>query len=175
MGRSEEARTEHLLASCSLLLPRYDALASSPNPSLLQKADTKRTAVAVASVAVGPVVGSLIRANQVQKGDVLSVARLAGIMAAKLTPQLIPLCHPILLSSARVELQLDERAEVVEVQATAATKGGTGVEMEAMVAAAVAALTVYDMCKAASKHIVISQVKLRSKTGGKSGDWHRDE
>lgn len=137
------------------------------------KAPTQRTATAAARVLLGPAAFSLVAANAVAKGDVLTVAQLAGIMGAKHTATLIPLCHPLLLSHVSVDLSLDAAAAAVEVRATAATAGPTGVEMEAMTAAAVAALTVYDMCKAAGKGIVISSVRLECKTGGKSGEWVR--
>lgn len=136
---------------------------------------TQRTATAAARVLLGPTAFSLVAANQVAKGDVLTVAQLAGIMGAKHTSTLIPLCHPLLLSHVSVDLSLDAAAAAVEVRATATTAGPTGVEMEAMTAATVAALTVYDMCKAASKSIEITDVRLLRKTGGKSGEWVREE
>lgn len=137
----------------------------------MQKSNTRREATASACVRVGSDVMQLIRENALAKGDVLSVARLAGIMGAKQTPNLIPLCHTVQLSSVSVDLDLDEPASTIWIRATASTVGPTGVEMEALTAAAIAALTVYDMCKAVSKGIIISDVRLLSKSGGKSGRW----
>jgi cyclic pyranopterin monophosphate synthase len=140
------------------------------------KAATRRTAVAGATVVVGRVVGALLRRNvsPAGKGDVFAVAQLAGIMAAKRTPDLIPLCHSVPLARVAVELALGADGERVHVRATAETgPAQTGVEMEALTAASLAALTVYDMCKAASKDMSITDVRLLAKTGGKSGDYAR--
>jgi molybdenum cofactor biosynthesis protein MoaC len=115
----------------------------------------------------------LVQRNKLTKGDVLSTAQLSGIMAAKHTSTLIPLCHPILLSKVDVKCELQPDTHTVLVTAMARTVGPTGVEMEALTAAAVAGLTIYDMCKAASKDIVISQLQLIGKTGGKSGTYQR--
>lgn len=115
---------------------------------------------------------SLIRDNQMKKGDVLGVARIAGIMAAKRTPDLIPLCHPIPISKVSVDLDLDDKA--VEITATVACDGKTGVEMEALTAASTAALTVYDMCKAVDKGMVVDGLRVTLKDGGKSGRWEMD-
>ena len=108
-----------------------------------------------------------------KKGDVLSTARLAGIMGAKRTADLIPLCHSLSLDEVKVELEMVEAEHAIDVTATAACSGKTGVEMEALTAATVSGLTIYDMCKAISKDIVIGDVRLESKSGGKSGDWTR--
>jgi cyclic pyranopterin phosphate synthase len=137
------------------------------------KRSTRREAVAVATVELGPVAYGALSANA--KGDVLSVARVAGIQAAKRTAELIPLCHPLLISHAAVDFTLHPSAHSLTVTASAACDGGTGVEMEAMTAASVAALTVYDMCKAASKGIVLRDVRLIRKSGGKSGEWRAEE
>ena len=115
---------------------------------------------------------ALIEAHGVRKGDVLSVAQLTGIMGAKRTPDLIPLCHPLPLSSVEVTLSLDHERNAVDITATCKTTASTGVEMEALTAVSVAALTVYDMCKALSHDIVISETRLMSKSGGKK-DFHR--
>eukprot|EP00873_Tetraselmis_striata_P043636 jgi/Tetstr1/463900/TSEL_008711.t2 len=125
-------------------------------------------------VLLGPAAYALVEANQLKKGDVLSVSQLAGIMGAKATAQLIPLCHNIFISSVDVSLSLDATAHAVRIVSTAKTVGSTGVEMEALTATSVAALTVYDMCKAVSKDIVITDIKLDRKAGGKSGDFVRD-
>lgn len=139
------------------------------------KENTKRTAVASGKVILGKKVFDLVSANQLAKGDVLSVAKIAGISGAKQTSNLIPLCHNINLSHVRVDLALNREDYSVEIEGEASTTGKTGVEMEAMTAVSVAGLTVYDMCKAASKDIQISNVRLEHKTGGKSGDWSREE
>ena len=135
------------------------------------KAVTERTATAKGSVLMQPETIALITAGGVKKGDVLSVARLAGIMGAKRTPDLIPLCHPLALTSVHVDLAVDKKRNAVDITATCKLAGKTGVEMEALTAVAVAALTVYDMCKAVDRGMVIEQVKLLHKSGGKSGTF----
>lgn len=139
------------------------------------KAETERQAVAAASITMRPATLTLIKDGAVGKGDVLGVAQVAGIMAAKKTPRLIPMCHPLLLTGINIEFQLDEEHSRLELAATVRTTGKTGVEMEALTAAAVAALTVYDMCKAVDKGMVIGDIRLVAKTGGKSGTYVRDE
>ena len=134
---------------------------------------TERVAVARASVTMQPATLKLIRDKKAAKGDVLAVAQLAGIMAAKKTPDLIPLCHPLALSSVDVKLTLDAKRNAVDIEATCKLKGRTGVEMEALTAASVAALTVYDMCKSVDRGMVISDVRLLHKSGGKSGTYKR--
>ncbi len=135
------------------------------------KAATRRHAVAEAVVRVGPDAAEAIRSSSVAKGPVFETARIAGIQAAKRTAELIPLCHPLALEHVAVDLRL--RGEEVHIRADAALTGKTGVEMEALTAAAIAALTVYDMCKAISKAIEIRSVRLIEKSGGKSGQWKR--
>ena len=130
-----------------------------------------RVAVAAGRVLVSPEVVGLLRDAGVPKGDALGVARVAGIMAAKRTPDLVPLCHPLAISG--VQLDLGVADDAVEITATVRTTDRTGVEMEALTAVSVAALTVIDMVKAVDKRASISDVHLVSKTGGKSGDWHR--
>jgi cyclic pyranopterin phosphate synthase len=132
---------------------------------------TAREAVAAGRVLVSPEVVGLLRGVGVPKGDTLAVARLAGIMGAKQTPSLIPLCHPLTISSVTVDLEVGDDA--VEIVATVRTTDRTGVEMEALTAVAVAGLTVIDMIKAVDKRAVITDVRVLSKTGGKSGDWVR--
>jgi len=134
------------------------------------KADTARVAVARGSVRMRPETLALIRSGRVEKGDVLAVARLAGVMAAKKTHELIPLCHPLLLTDIDVQLCPDEAESAVHVEATVRSTGKTGVEMEALTAVAVAALTIYDMCKAADRAMRIEGVRLVKKSGGKSGE-----
>ena len=138
------------------------------------KGETERVAVAAASVTMQPATLKLIKDKKAAKGDVLAVAQLAGIMAAKRTPELIPLCHPLSLSSVDVKLSLDKKRSAVDIEATCKLKGRTGVEMEALTAASVAALTVYDMCKSVDRGMVISEVRLLHKSGGKSGTFDRD-
>ncbi|GGD21794.1 cyclic pyranopterin monophosphate synthase MoaC [Nocardioides daphniae] len=135
------------------------------------KAVTKRTAVASGRVLVSAQVVELLRGAGVPKGDTLAVARLAGIMGAKQTPALIPLCHPLAISAVTVDLVVADDA--VEITATVSTTDRTGVEMEALTAVSVAALTVVDMVKAVDKAAVITDVRVESKAGGKSGDWRR--
>jgi cyclic pyranopterin phosphate synthase len=132
---------------------------------------TERVAVARASIRMQPATLKLIATRKAAKGDVLAVAQLAGIMAAKKTPDLIPLCHPLALSSVDVTLTLDAKRNAVDIEATCRLKGRTGVEMEALTAASVAALTVYDMCKSVDRGMVISDVRLLHKSGGKSGTY----
>ena len=137
------------------------------------KARAVRTAVAAGRVTVGAQALALIRENQIQKGDVLAVSQVAGVLAAKQTSRLLPLCHDVLLQNVELEIELDDEAEAVELRALVKTEGATGVEMEAMTAVCVAALSVYDMCKSVSKDIEISSVRLLAKTGGSSGDYRR--
>ncbi len=137
------------------------------------KPRTERRAVARASVLMKKNTIALIREGRVPKGDVQAAARIAGIMAAKKTPELIPLAHPVSLSQVTLEVRLDEERNAVEIESQAKTVGGTGVEMEALTAACVAALTIYDMCKAVDREAVISDVMLIEKSGGKSGTYRR--
>ncbi|XP_054255221.1 molybdenum cofactor biosynthesis protein 1 isoform X1 [Indicator indicator] len=137
------------------------------------KPDSRRSAVASAIVCLGEKAFGMVRQNQVKKGDVLAVAQIAGIQGAKLTSQLIPLCHNISLNHVEVSLSLDEARFAVVIRSSCQTWGRTGVEMEALTAASLAALTVYDMCKAVTQDIVIEEVKLLSKTGGQRGDFLR--
>jgi cyclic pyranopterin phosphate synthase len=138
-----------------------------------QKGDTVREAVAVGGVRMKPSTLEKIRQNQLKKGDVLSVARVAGIMAAKRTPDLIPLCHPILVSDITVGFDFTGQ-DFIKITATAKSTGKTGVEMEALVAASVSALTIYDMCKAIDRGMTIEQICLERKSGGKSGTYVRE-
>lgn len=135
-----------------------------------QKDDTERLAIARGEIVMKPETLALIRAGQMKKGDVLTVAKIAGIQAAKRTSDLIPLCHPIALTKVDLELTLDESLPGIQIQASAKTIGKTGVEMEALTAVSVAALTVYDMAKAAEKTMQIQNIRLVEKRGGKSGD-----
>jgi cyclic pyranopterin phosphate synthase len=135
------------------------------------KDESERIAVAKGLVVMAPGTMALVRSGGLKKGDVLSVARLAGIMGAKRTPDLIPLCHPLALTSVALDLRLEEEQSAIEVTATCKLKGRTGVEMEALTAVAVACLTVYDMCKAVDKAMRITDIRLTHKSGGKSGTY----
>jgi len=151
-------------------LTHLDETGSARMVDVGAKSVTARQAVAQGRITMSAEAAAAIAAGSVQKGDVLAVARVAGIMAAKKTSDLIPLCHPLPLSKVEIELTLD--AEGVTATATAATAGQTGVEMEALAAVSVTLLTVYDMAKALDKRMTIGDIRLLSKTGGKSGDWH---
>ncbi len=152
-------------------LTHFDAEGNARMVDVSEKAETERTATAKGTVLMSAETLRLIKAGGVKKGDVLSVAQLAGIMGAKRTPDLIPLCHPLALSSVGVELSLDEAASAVAITATCKLKGRTGVEMEALTAVSVAALTVYDMVKAVDKSLRITDIRLTHKSGGKSGTF----
>ena len=134
-----------------------------------EKSDTQREAVARGEVRMKAETLALIKSGEIVKGEVLSVAQLAGIMAAKQTPHLIPLCHPLLLSDIKVDLEIDNKNKAVQITATVRNIGKTGVEMEALTAVSVAALTVYDMCKGVDTSMRIESVRLVKKSGGKNG------
>ena len=156
-------------------LTHFDAEGRAVMVDVSDKAETNRVAVARGSVTMAAETLDRIRQGTVAKGDVLSVARLAGIMGAKRTPDLIPLCHPLALSSVRIELALVPERNAVEIEATCRLKGRTGVEMEALTAVSVAALTIYDMVKAVDRSMVIGEIRLVHKSGGKSGTWEAAE
>ena len=139
------------------------------------KPESKRTAVAAGRVYVNKETFELIKTGGMKKGDVLTVAQVAGVMGAKRTPDLIPMCHPILIDGIDMNLRLNEEKCCVEIEATVSCDGRTGVEMEALSAVSAAALTVYDMCKAVQKDMVISDIRLLKKTGGVHGDFSREE
>lgn len=139
-----------------------------------RKDTTERVAEARGTISMRPETLELIRTNAAAKGDVLAVARVAGIMAAKRTADLIPLCHPVSLTSVDVEFALDQTSSRVQIVATARTEGKTGVEMEALIAVSAAALTIYDMCKAVDRAMVIDGIRLTYKAGGKSGVYRAD-
>ena len=154
-------------------LTHFDATGAAVMVDVSAKAETERVAVAGATVLMEKATLDLIMAGGVKKGDVLSVARLAGIMGAKRTPDLIPLCHPLALNSVTVDLVCDPDRNAVDIVATCKVTGRTGAEMEALTAASVAALTVYDMCKAADRGMTITDLRLLKKSGGKSGTYER--
>jgi len=139
------------------------------------KDDTDRVAVARGRVVMQSGALAAIKHGTVGKGDVLATAQVAAVMAAKRTWELIPMCHPLLLAGVEVGFVLDDEASAVEIQVAVKTTGRTGVEMEALTAVSVAALTIYDMCKAIDRGMVIERVRLVHKSGGKSGDWRREE
>jgi cyclic pyranopterin phosphate synthase len=139
------------------------------------KDETVRRATARGRVRMRPETLAMVRAGEVAKGDVLAVARVAGIMAAKRTPDLIPLCHPLPITGVDVDLEPNDADCTIEIMASARVVGKTGVEMEALTAVAVSALTIYDMCKAVDKEMVIDQIVLVHKVGGKSGEYRRRE
>ena len=166
---SREAGTRNEVPSNSTLT-HVDESGKARMVDVGWKPETQRQAVAKGSVLMRPETLQLIRENGIEKGDVLGIARVAGIMAAKSTSQLIPLCHPLPLDQVAVEFELDAEKNAVGITATARTTAKTGVEMEAMTAVAVAALTIYDMCKSADRGIRIDGIRLTRKSGGKSGD-----
>jgi len=149
-------------------LTHFDAAGAAAMVDVSDKDATQRVAVARGRITMAPETLALIRQGQVGKGDVLGIARIAGIMAAKRTSDLIPLCHPLALTKVTVELTIAE-PDAVEIEALAKVNGQTGVEMEALTAVTVAALTIYDMCKAADRGMRIEAVRLSHKSGGKSG------
>ena len=140
-----------------------------------EKPESRRTATAAARVLVSRETYKLIQSGGMKKGDVLTVAQIAGVMGAKRTPDIIPMCHPILLHGIDLKLALNEERCSVEIYATVSCDGKTGVEMEALTAASIAALTVYDMCKAVQKDMIITDIRLVEKTGGIHGDYHRED
>ncbi len=140
-----------------------------------EKPVTRRTAVAAGRVLVNADTFALIQSGGIKKGDVLTVAQIAGIMGAKKTPELIPMCHSVAVAGIDLQLRLDEERCSVEISATVKCDGRTGVEMEALTAVSAAALTVYDMCKAVQKDMVIADIRLLCKTGGVHGDYQREE
>jgi cyclic pyranopterin phosphate synthase len=152
-------------------LTHLDASGAANMVDVSEKTVTSRTAIAEGSVVMRPETVALIRQGDAKKGDVLGTARLAGIMAAKRTHELIPLCHPLLISKVKVDCALDEDLPGVRVSAEVKVSGQTGVEMEALTAVSVACLTVYDMVKAADKGMRIENIRLRHKSGGRSGTY----
>ena len=139
-----------------------------------EKPATNRCAIAGGRVCVNSKTMQLIKTGGIAKGDVLAVAQVVAIMGAKKTPDIIPMCHPVMLSGVDINFELDEKCKFIEITAKATCTGQTGVEMEALTAVSVAALTIYDMCKAVQKDIVIENIRLISKIGGKSGEYLRD-
>lgn len=160
-------QTNHLDETADAQLTHTDAQGRATMVDVGGKVTTRRTATARATVILGPIAFQLLQDNQLAKGDALAVAQLAGIMASKQTSALIPLCHPLPLDHTSVTFDLDKLQNAAIISATCRTTGRTGVEMEALTAVSIAALTLYDMCKAVSHNIIITDLKLISKTGGK--------
>ncbi len=155
-------------------LSHIDASGKANMVDVGAKADSERTAVAEGAVVMQPATLATILEGNARKGDVIGTARIAGIMAAKRTHELIPLCHPLLLTKVAVDIEPDESLPGLRVRATARVTGKTGVEMEALTAASVACLTIYDMAKAIDKAMVLTGIRLLEKTGGKSGTWRAE-
>ena len=153
----------------------FDAQGQASMVDVTDKAVTQRIAEAAGSVVMQPETLAMVARGDHKKGDVLGVARLAGIQGAKKCSDLIPLCHPLMLSSVKLEFAIDEQASAVHIRSRCKLAAQTGVEMEALTAVSVAALTLYDMCKAVDKGMVIEQTRLLHKSGGKSGDYHLQE
>ena len=153
----------------------FDGAGNARMVNVSEKDETARVAVAAGTIAMSPVAYEMIRQGTVKKGDVLGVARIAGIMAAKQTDRLIPLCHPLAITGVDVGFSFDDASSAIGIEATVSITGRTGVEMEALTAVSVAALTIYDMCKAVDKAMVISGIRLLRKSGGRSGDFVRPE
>lgn len=139
------------------------------------KTETQRIAIAAGSISMSREAFALVKSGTMAKGDVLGVARIAGIMAAKKVDSLIPLTHPLMINKAEIDFSMDEERRQIDIEALVAITGKTGVEMEALTAVSVAALTIYDMCKAVDKSMKISNIRLLRKTGGKSGDFNRED
>ncbi|TFZ01982.1 cyclic pyranopterin monophosphate synthase MoaC [Ramlibacter humi] len=152
-------------------LTHFDSQGQAHMVDVAAKAPTHRVAIAAGRIVMQPATLALVKSGTAKKGDVLGIARIAGIQGAKRTSDLIPLCHPLALTRVAVEFELNEAANAVTCTATAETVGPTGVEMEALTAVQVALLTIYDMCKAVDRGMTITDVKLLEKKGGKSGSW----
>ncbi len=152
-------------------LTHFDSSGQAHMVDVGDKASTHRVAIATGCIQMNPNTYELIESGGHKKGDVLGIARIAGIQAAKKTADLIPLCHPIVLTHVSIEFRSDKSSHTIYCQARAETTGPTGVEMEALTATQIALLTIYDMCKAVDRGMVMSDIKLLEKSGGKSGDW----
>lgn len=153
----------------------FDEKGNAVMVDVSKKEPTFRTAVAAGYISVGPRIMEAVSAGSVKKGDVLGVARVAGIMGVKKTSSLIPLCHPLPIQKCSVDFEMDRENSRIRVYCTVKTEGKTGVEMEALTGVQTALLTIYDMCKAIDKHMVMSDIHLVEKTGGKSGDFRFEE
>lgn len=152
-------------------LTHFDAHGQAHMVDVAGKADTHRSALAAGTIRMQPATLALIAGGSAKKGDVIGIARIAAIQAAKRTAELIPLCHPLPLTRVAVEFEIDDAASAVHIRVQAETVGKTGVEMEALTAVQVGLLTIYDMCKAADRGMVMTDIRLLDKQGGKSGHW----
>ena len=152
-------------------LTHFDSSGQAHMVNVGDKPNTHRIAIAIGTISMLPATFDLVEAGNHKKGDVLGIARIAGIQASKKTSDLIPLCHPLALSHVSLQFELDRKSSSIRCQAQAETTGPTGVEMEALTAVQVALLTIYDMCKAVDRGMVMGDVKLLEKSGGKSGTW----
>lgn len=168
-----ESKNEHNTAmkSSENILTHFDNSGQAHMVDVGDKAHTKRVAVASGIIRMQATTLQLIKNGDAKKGDVLGIARVAAIQGSKRTPDLIPLCHPISLTKVSVTFEIDEKSHAISMTVTTETTGQTGVEMEALTAVSVGLLTIYDMCKAADRGMVIGDIKLLEKHGGKSGDW----
>jgi cyclic pyranopterin phosphate synthase len=153
-------------------LTHFDAQGQAHMVDVAAKGETHRVARASGTIRMQPATFALIASGQAKKGDVIGIARIAAIQGAKRTSELIPLCHPLPITRVAVDFELDEAASAVHCQAQVETVGRTGVEMEALTAVQVGLLTVYDMCKAADRGMVMTNIRVLEKRGGKSGEWH---
>lgn len=156
-------------------LTHFDSSGQAHMVNVGDKPNTHRIAIATGSISMLPATFDLVEAGNHKKGDVLGIARIAGIQASKKTSELIPLCHPLALSHVSLQFELDRAKSSIRCQVQAETTGPTGVEMEALTAVQVALLTIYDMCKAVDRGMVMGDVKLLEKSGGKSGTWTADK
>ena len=154
-------------------LNHFDKNGKAVMVDISEKNETERTAVATGEIRMEKNTLETIKTGNIKKGDVLGTARIAAIMASKSTHNLIPMCHSIMLTSAKIDFEIDEENNLIRMKSIVKTTGKTGVEMEALTMISVAGLTIYDMCKAIDKNMVIGEIKLTEKYGGKSGDWKR--
>ena len=152
-------------------LNHFDENGNAVMVDVSNKPDTHRTATATGSIHVSPEIMDAVKSGNVKKGDVLGVARVAGIMGVKRTSELIPMCHPLPIQKCSIDYELEPEKGIIRVFCTVKTEGKTGVEMEALTGVQITLLTIYDMCKAIDKHMVMSEIHLVEKTGGKSGDF----
>ena len=156
-------------------LTHFDDDGKAVMVDITEKNVTERTAVAIGEIVMNRETFEAVKKGNIKKGDVLGVARIAAIMAAKQTQSLIPMCHNILLTNAKIEFSFDDEKNRILIKATVKTTGKTGVEMEALTMVSIAGLTIYDMCKSMDKFMVIGEIRLVEKHGGKSGDWIKNE
>ncbi len=168
---ANDEKSNHNPESANGELTHFDAGGQAHMVDVGEKAETHRIAVAVGTITMKPETLAIIQSGSAKKGDVLGIARIAAIMAAKRTSDLIPLCHPLALTRVTVNFNMDEEQFSIACEAQVETYGKTGVEMEALTAVQVGLLTIYDMCKAVDRGMVIGNIKVREKRGGKSGDW----